>query len=121
MPPAARSTTACLRPLPAQPCSAELVLDDLPSVVQPATHARNTRRVAALHEWRPERWAGECRLDIRQQLVDRLPVLGLFPADVGHQPLERVTQMPLAQIQLGLREASANGVREAVVAVAHDP
>jgi len=46
---------------------------------------------------------------------------GLLSSELCHQSLKRVAQMPLAQVQLGVREASTNGVRKAVVVVAHSP
>ena len=42
-------------------------------------------------------------------------------ADLAHQPLQRVPQMPLAQVQLSAWEARADGVRQAGVVVADDP
>jgi hypothetical protein len=46
---------------------------------------------------------------------------GLLCSELCHQSLKRVAQMPLAQVQLGVGEASTNGVRKAVVVVAHNP
>ena len=100
---------------------AELVGDDQPGAVQPVAQAGDAGGVATLCERRPEREAGEGRLDVGQQLVDRVPMLGLLGPELAHQPLKRVTQMPLAHVQLGVGEASTHGVREAVVVVAHDP
>ena len=48
-----------------QSAAAELVLDDQPSAVQPLAQARDPGGVAALDERRPERRAGERRLDVR--------------------------------------------------------
>ena len=74
----------------------------------------------AVEKRRPEPGAGERSLDLRQQVIDRVPV-DVLGADLAHQPLQRVAQVPLAQVQLGVREASTNRVREPVVVVAHDP
>jgi hypothetical protein len=82
--------------------------------------SRGMPAACALDERRPERRAGERRLDLPQQLVDRL-LVGRVGADLGHQPLERVAQVPLAEVKLGPREAGTHRVGQAAVVVAHDP
>lgn len=42
-------------------------------------------------------------------------------AELGHEPLQRTAQGPLAQVELGLREGGAHGPVEPVVVVADDP
>jgi hypothetical protein len=87
----------------AQPASSELVLDDPAGAVQPVAQARDGGGMRALDERTPERGAGEGGLDLLKQFVDRPLVLGLLGANLLHQPLKRVAQMPLAQIRLSLR------------------
>jgi hypothetical protein len=48
-------------------------------------------------------------------------MLGLLGAEPAHQPLQRVAQMPLAQVQLGIREAGADRVGETVVVAGDAP
>src|SRR5680860_1172953 len=45
-------------------------------------------------------------------------VLRLVAVDLVHQPFQRVAQMPLAQVKLGLREGGSHGGVEAAVVVA---
>jgi hypothetical protein len=89
--------------------------------VREAGQHRRPRLRRALCERRPERGAGERRLDLRQQLVDRVPVLRLLAAQLAHQPLQCVAQVPLADVQLGVGEPGADRIREPIVVVAHDP
>ena len=92
-------------PLPAWCAAVELVGDDAPGGVQPVAQAGDVGGVAALCERRPERGPSERRLDVSEQSVDRVPMLGLLGAELAHQPLQRVAQVPLAHVQLGVGEA----------------
>ena len=56
-----------------------------------------------------------------QQLVDRVAVCRVLGADLAHQSLQRVAQVPLAQVQIGLREAGTDRVREAAIVVGGAP
>jgi hypothetical protein len=76
--------------------------------------------VRALHERRPQRGAGERRLSISKELIDHVPVLTLG-ANLAHQPLQSMAQVPLAQVQLGVGETAANRVHQGAVVVAHHP
>jgi len=66
-------------------------------------------------EGRPEVPAGECGLGPWQQL------LGGLAGDLRQQTLERVTQVPLAEIDLSLRPALLDDLQHSGVRVAHDP
>lgn len=72
------------------------------ATIRPVLFSQSLRRVIPAAWQRsvngPERGAGERRLDVSQQFVDRVPMLGLLGPKLAHQPL-----------------------REAVVVVAHDP
>ncbi len=108
-------------PRPARCAPAELVGDDSPGAVQPVAQAGDAGGVAARCERRPERGAGERRLDVSEQFVDRVLMLGLLGPELAPQPLQRVAQVLLAHLQFGVGEARTHRVGEAVVVVAHDP
>src|SRR5680860_514176 len=116
-----RGAQRCVRtPGSARSAPAELVIDDPPGGVQPFAEPRDVGGVRPFHERRPTPGPGEGRLHLRCQLVDHVPVLGLG-GELSHQRLQRMPQMPLTQVQLGLREASAHRVGETVIVVTHDP
>src|SRR5680860_470716 len=93
-----RATRRADTPLSTAP--AELGIDDPPGGVQPFAEPRDVGGVRAFHERRPTPGPGEGRLHLRCQLVDHVPVLGLG-GELSHQPLQRMPQMPLTQVQLG--------------------
>jgi hypothetical protein len=92
----------------AQATATELVLDDAAGAVEPVRQARDVGGVSVADERLPERRAGKGGLDPRPQRVDRAAML-IALSDLRHQPLERVAQMPLSEVELGLGEGGPHG------------
>lgn len=100
-----------------RPRAAKLVLDHAPGALEPAREPRDTGSVGVTDERPPERRSGEGRLHARQQRIDRGPVLVAL-SKLRHQTLQRVAQVPFAEVELGLGEGRTDGTIETVVVVA---
>ena len=61
---------------------------------------RGMPAACALDEQRPQQEAGGCRLDTCNELIDRGPA-AVLGSDLAHEPLQRMAQGPLAQVQPG--------------------
>jgi len=63
----------------------------------------------------------EGALDARHERVERFGMLGVASPLVSAEPLQRVLEVPLAEIDLALGPESAKGGPLAVVELADDP
>jgi hypothetical protein len=80
----------------------ELVFDQRVHLIEPEVERFDPGRPDLAHERSPELATVEGALDARQERVDRFGMLGVASPLVSAEPLQRVLEVPLAEIDLAL-------------------